>query len=316
MTEPSRNEPTRRLTDEEILDAAPPAAARKDIRVGVFVLLGIISFVIVLFLLTDPATMRGRYLLVTTVPSAGGVRRGDPVQMRGVNVGRVRSFEMQGDGRVAITLELEGEWGIPQGSTTRMGASGIFGGRTLEIVDAPDGPLLEEGDTLPGEAGASSDLLSSAAELGDQAGKVLDRITSLLDTTTVTAVQTSAGELEALLGELTATAREQRVSLRVLTESLARSAEGIEGAAPDVARAIARADSAMSTLNATSQNLDQVALSLRTVLEGVERGEGTLGRLAQDPALYDNLNRAASSLNVLLEDLQANPGKYIRLSLF
>ncbi len=48
--------------------------------------------------------MRGRYMLVTTVENAGGVRRGDPVEMRGVIIGRINGFEMMADGRVAVRL--------------------------------------------------------------------------------------------------------------------------------------------------------------------------------------------------------------------
>jgi phospholipid/cholesterol/gamma-HCH transport system substrate-binding protein len=319
MSESSKAASAGRPTDDEIMRAAPPSARGKEVRVGIFVLVGILSFVVVLFMLTDPATFRGRYLLVTTVEHAGGVRRGDPIQLRGVNVGRVSGFEMMENGGVAITLELEGEWTIPRGSTTRMGASGIFGGRTIEIVPAPDGPPLEQGDTLPGESGDAGGLLGSAEELGEQAGTVLERITTLLDTTTISSVQASAGDLAVLLKELSATVQEERSAIRSLAESLNRSASGLEQAAaagPDVARAIVRADSAMATLAATGENLDRATVSLRSVLDRMERGEGTLGRLSQDAALYDNLNRAASSLNVLLEDLRTNPGKYINLSIF
>jgi phospholipid/cholesterol/gamma-HCH transport system substrate-binding protein len=161
--------------------------------------------------------------------------------------------------------------------------------------------------------------MGSAEALGDQATTVLERIESLLDQGTVASVQGSAEELEGLLTELSAMTLEQRGTLKRLTESLARSAEGLEDAAaagPDVARALARADSAMAGLSETSANLDVAARSLRNLLERIDRGEGTLGRLAQDDALYVNLNRAAESVTALLEDVQAHPNKYINVSIF
>ena len=81
-----------RLSDEELAGAAPKKSGGKDMLIGIFVLSGLLAFVAILFLLTDPATMRGRYMLVTTVQDAGGVRRGDPVQMRGVIIGRINGF--------------------------------------------------------------------------------------------------------------------------------------------------------------------------------------------------------------------------------
>ncbi|TFH64304.1 MAG: MCE family protein, partial [Gemmatimonadales bacterium] len=99
-------------TDEELRNAIPRNKSRLEFRVGLFVLVGIVTALFALFLLTDPSTFRGRYRISTVVEDAGGIRRGDPVQMRGVNVGRVMSFSMAPQG-VRITLEIEGAWDIP-----------------------------------------------------------------------------------------------------------------------------------------------------------------------------------------------------------
>jgi len=306
----------RRPTDEEILRETPAATGGREVRVGIFVLLGALSFVVVLFLLTDPATLRGRYMLVTEVDDAGGVRRGDPIQMRGVNVGRVHGFEMEPNERVAISMEMEGQWRIPEDSRTIMGASGIFGGRTLEIHPGTSSRMAQPGDTLPGQEGTNGGLLGNVDELSDRAGTVLERIQTLLDTGTVASIQQSAGELEGLLGQLSSMTREQRSTLSRLTTSMASTAEELEGAGPDARRAIARADSAMAVLSETGASLDSAAASLRTLLDRIERGEGTLGRLSSDDALYVNMNHAAESLAALLDDLRANPKRYINLSIF
>jgi phospholipid/cholesterol/gamma-HCH transport system substrate-binding protein len=301
---------------EEVLDFIPQARKGREARLGVFVVFGILSLIAVLFMLTDPATLRGRYMLVTVVDDAGGVRRGDPIQMKGVNIGRIDQFEMRPDGQVAISLEVEGKWQIPAGSTTRLGAAGIFGGRTVEILPTTSTENYAEGDTLPGKGGSAGGLMASADELGEKSLAVLDEIRTLLAGEMIGNVQGSVRELESLLSELSSVTKDQRGTLKRLTESLTRSAEGLEGSTPDVARAIARADSAMATLNRTGENLDAAVSSLRSVLDRMDRGEGTLGKLSHDDALYDNLNSAAESVASLLQDLQANPKKYINISIF
>lgn len=310
------NQGRRRPTDEEIARATPSGTGGREVRVGIFVLAGLISFIAVLFLLTDPATLRGRYILVTQVENAGGIRRGDPIQMRGVNVGRIHGFEMEPDERVAISMEMEGQWKIPADSRTRLGASGIFGGRTLEILPGVSDKVLQSGDTLPGSDGGSGGIMGSMDQLGTKAGDVLDRINALLDTGTVASVQGSAQELEGLLTDLSAVTKEQRSTLKSLTTSLAATADGLEASTPDVQRAMARADSAMETLTRTGETLDQAASSLRSLLDRMDRGEGTLGKLARDDSLYVNMNRAAASIAALVEDIRANPRKYINVSIF
>ncbi|KPJ79296.1 MAG: hypothetical protein AMS19_11480 [Gemmatimonas sp. SG8_23] len=313
------NSGRRNASDEEILAAVPRGSGGKEAQVGVFVLLGIISFVLVLFWMTDPATFRGRYMLVTEVDNAGGVRSGDPIQMQGVNIGRVHGFEMVENNRVFITMEIEGEWQIPMGSRTVMGESGLFGGRVLEIVRGPGPGVYADFDTIAGEGAAGGGLLSSVDVLSARAESVLESIDQMLDEETVGSFQGSARELEGLLRDLSTVTREQRVQLADLTASLTRAAEGVEAASaagPDIASAIARADSAMATLAETSESLDTAVASLGTILGRMERGEGTLGRLSTDETLYVSLNDAAQSLNTLLADLQANPNKYINISIF
>ena len=48
----------------------------------------------------------------------------------------------------------------------------------------------------------------------------------------------------------------------------------------------------------------------------VERGEGSLGRLISDTALAIRAEDLLEELNLLMQDLRANPRKYVRLSIF
>lgn len=318
MTDQNQTGGPRRLSDEELMRAVPRETGGKQARVGIFVILGLLSFIVVLFWMTDPATFRGRYKIVTQVGNAGGVRAGDPVQMYGINLGRVSGFEITAPGVVNITMEIEGEWAIPEDSYATFGSAGIFGGRTIVIEPGDAQNMLEAWDTIPGIAPGGSGLLGSVDEMSEQAETVLDRITALLEPETVGSVQESVQELEQLLRELSGIAAEQRSELSQLTQSLAVTAENLEDATegPELERAIARADSAMSVLTDTGRSLDAASASLREVLGRIERGEGTLGRLSTDEMLYANLNQAAESLNALLLDIQANPRRYISLSLF
>ena len=305
----------RGASDQELRAAAPQDARRRDLRVGVFVLAGILGAVIALFLLTDPATLRGRYLLVTEVEDAGGIRRGDPVLMHGVNIGRIRGFSMTPGSRVDIIMEIEGDWEIPEDSYTRLAGAGLFGGRTMEVIMGTSDQIVEPMDTLMG-LGQSGGVIESAEALGQTAEDVLSQVRKLLDDTMVGTVRTSAIELRALIEQLRAIVGVQREQLAALTASLGRSAAGIEAAGPDVERILARSDSALVALNRTSVTLERAVGSLDIVLARVEAGEGTLGRLSQDDSLYVSLNRAAAAIGALAEDIQANPRKYVNLEIF
>ena len=304
--------------EQELRAAIPRDQAGRELRVGIFVLVGILAVVVSLFLMTDPATLRGRYIIVTPVTDAGGIRNGDPVLMRGVNIGRVNGFSMTVDGEVDIRLEIEGQWRIPKDSRTQLAGAGLFGGRNMVILHGTSQEMVAAGDTIAG-SGEAGGMIESAAALGETAEGVLSQIVKLLDDPTVNSVRSSAGELEGLLTQLRSIATLQRDQLATLTASLNRAALGFEdaaGAGQDVARLIARTDSTVGVLHRTSTTLDQAVGSLDVVLGRMEAGEGTLGLLSKDDSLYVSLTTATTEIGLLVADLRENPRRYLNLELF
>ncbi len=327
MSEPSGRDRAearvdRKASEAELEAATPPMTGGREVRVGAFVLLGIFSFLMILFLLTDPATFRGRYMIVTEVNNAAGIRQGDPVQMRGVNIGRVHRFELAPEG-VAITLEIEGRWEIPRDSRARIAGMDLMGGRTMEVLRGESEEMLGSGESIPGVW--TPGMLDLADELGgdarstmDDARSTMERIQALLSDPTVSAVEGSVSELEELLEVLTAATREQRSELARLSQSLSRSAERVEDLTgrEELHRSLARADSTLVELHEAGGNLARATRSLELVLERVERGEGTLGRLSEDGELYETMNSAMEEIRLLARDVRDNPDRYIRLRIF
>lgn len=306
-----RNGPSER----ELEQATPSAAGGKEVRVGVFVLVGALATLILLFLLTDPATFRGRYTVQTVLDDAGGVRSGDPVQMRGVNIGRVRDFEMR-DARVAITLEINGQWEIPADSRTRLAGVGLLGGRTVEVIPGSLDALLPPGGTMPGES--AEGILEVVDAVSEDAVAIARNVRTLLDTPTVEGLQSSAREMDRFLRLLSSTVEEQQLELRELSRTLSTSAGRLDDALArgDLERALARADSTLAVLQEAGGSLDRATRSMETVLQRVEAGEGTLGQLSTNDELYRNLSGAAEAILRLAEDVQENPQRYIRLRIF
>jgi phospholipid/cholesterol/gamma-HCH transport system substrate-binding protein len=308
---------TSRPTDEELSGMVPNTRAHREFRAGIFVLVGVLSVLIALFMLTDPATFRGRYMVQTLVEDAGGIRRGDPVRMRGVNIGRIHRFEMTPQG-VGITLEIEGEWEIPVDSRIRLQSAGLMGGLIADVVPGTSTEMARAGMMLEGQGGTG--LMEAADDLSNQASSVMSRIEVLLDEPTVQGVQSSVESLNEVLEQLSEMSRVQADRIDEITRTLNRTASTLEGTldtvGPDAEATLADARATMEELRVTSAGLRNAVTSLETVLGRLERGEGTLGLLSTDESLYRNLNEASERLAFILEDLQANPKKYVNLSLF
>lgn len=296
---------------------APMRTPRREVHVGLFVVIGLLAVLAALFALTDPGTFRGRYYVSTVVQDAGGIRKGDPVQMKGVNVGRIRDFIIDGRGvRVTMELQHDGGYQVPADSRVAIVSGGLLQSMVAEIIPGQSEQPVRDGAVLPSVE--TPTLTGTVETLSADADTVLLRAQQLLSTQTIGAVGASAQQMQELLVQLTALASEQRTQLTALTGTLQRSAQGLEGVLnqPELARAVARTDSMTLKLDAATGSLQQATASLAALAQRVDSGEGTLGKLTRDDELYQNLNAAVTSLNELTADIRENPRKYINLRVF
>jgi len=292
---------------------------RNEIWVGVFVVLGIVAVVVLLFTLTSPSLFRGNYKITALVDSASGVRRGDPVQMKGVNIGRVRRFDIHADG-VAIELEVDGSYKVPSDSRIQLRSSSLLGEMFVDVQPGSAATVLHNGDTLLGKGGGGG-ALSRVTDVAQQASGALGQIQQLLSSDTVGNVKESTAELSALLSQLSSLAHE----LRGVTDNVGRAAVGVRKATagPELADTVEGLATLSRRLNAVADSLGSSANNAAAVLGRINRGEGSLGRLSRDETLYANANRAmvglaqaSSALAALAEDIRREPKRYLNLSLF
>ena len=311
------------MSIENPLPPPPPSRGKhREAWVGLFVVAGILATVVLLAVMTDAALFRGRYIVTTNVPNAGGIRKGDPVQMKGVAIGRIIGFSI-GQKDVDVRLEIEGEYKIPKDSRVEVKAAGLLGGMVAEVIPGSSPDKVAWGDRIAGASGIG--LFDKMDTLAVQADKVAVKVQNLLSDETVKDLQSGAAGARQSLESLQAILKEQRGELKALSASLRRSAEGLEKVTtgPELDDTLKRVDKLVERLDGTVGTLDTSSKSLQSILGRMDRGEGTLGKLSTDDTLYKNaseatanLNKATQELNKLLEDFQAHPRKYINLKVF
>lgn len=311
------------MSDDKPLPPAPVQRGRdREVMVGLFVIAGIAATVSALFILTDAALFRGRYVVITVVPDAAGIRKGDPVQMRGVNIGRVLGFGI-GERGVRLTLEIEKAYKVPSDSRAELRSNGLLAGMVVDVVPGRSSRAAAAGDELPGANGPG--VFDKVQDLAGEADGVAQRLQRLLSDRTIRNVEEGAGEANSVLRQASGVLSDQRGELKALTASLRRSAEGLEhvAAGPELERTLKQLDELTRRAEALVEATSRSAASLETVLGRVEQGQGTLGRLSRDEALYERVTQAATDfdkaaveLQKLVQDVRREPKKYLKLSVF
>jgi phospholipid/cholesterol/gamma-HCH transport system substrate-binding protein len=324
-----REDPAREEDESEPAVAPPSRGRDQAVWVGFFLVVGIIAIFAALFILTDAAFFRGRYIVSTVVTDAGGIRRGDPVQMRGVNIGRVQRFKIAKD-NVEIRLELEGEYNVPKDSHVELKSGGLLGGTIAEVVPGDSTEFLRNGDHVDGRMVPG--LFDAANRVAGQVEKVMGQVEKLMTDATVKNIaattdnaQVATRDLRRLIADVSSAVAEQRKTLATLEASLQKSAVGLERVTtgPELDRALKRLDTLGERMDTVTASLQRSSDSVETVTARAAKGDGSLGKLMTDDELYrhlnetvNNMNEATLSLNRLVDDIQKNPKKYINLKVF
>jgi phospholipid/cholesterol/gamma-HCH transport system substrate-binding protein len=72
----------------------------------------------------------------------------------------------------------------------------------------------------------------------------------------------------------------------------------------------------VNKLNSAVSEFNQSAAKLNSLISDIEKGKGSIGKLTKDEELYNNLIKSTENLNKLLEDVKANPKRYVHFSVF
>lgn len=306
----------------------------KELKAGLIALLAIVGFV-VLF-----QFMKGRSLFTTDnifyakYDNVEGLTQSAPVSINGLKVGQVdRIIPITAkDGKITFIVKVtaDDEFEFSRNSTLEIFEPGLMSGKEIRINLAYGGATAKDGDTLNSsfKLGTLNSLSSQVKPVKDQMQVVLHRVDSLMMSanslvdaqnrqeirallrnlnTTVGALENTAGSVNTLVG------RNDPKLQRVLDDaSLAmRSGKGTLDKYGNLAESIDT-----RKLNATVENLDATVAKLNQVVTNLNNGEGSAGRLLKDEQLYNNLNTATGNLNTLIEDIKANPKRYINFSVF
>jgi phospholipid/cholesterol/gamma-HCH transport system substrate-binding protein len=269
------------------------------------------------YLLGNPVLTSGMDVVVL-LDDGAGVKRGDRVQLQGVEVGSVRSVDLVEGGGVRIELRLDDDLGLS--ADTRAAVRGdVFGAHQVDLQPGIALVSLEEGDTIRGTATPA--LPDLAANLSVQARDVLAAADSLLSPEAVRNVHATAEVLPGSARELQAAFSE----LRLASAALRRTAEDVEAAetGESMARAAAAFEQTALALTEAANGMqrslgtmEQSLGSLASVMAKIDDGQGTLGRLVNDSSLYLEFNQTLREIGALTNDIRERPGRYINLRIF
>jgi phospholipid/cholesterol/gamma-HCH transport system substrate-binding protein len=311
------------------------AKVTTEAKVGLFVLLGIGLLVFMSLRLGEFRIFSPKgYKVYAIFDSAAGLKLNVPVEIAGVEVGRVAAVELE-NGKARVTLRIRPEVRLSQDATATIRTKGILGDRYIELAPgSPDEPKLADGgritktvtppeldklfgtlgeisedvrrvtgtfsDVLGDETAKASlrDIIQNVRELSENLNRAVRQNMVYFD-----AIMRNFGQFSGDLKDISVTNKE---SINAIIASLRTSSENLQGAITAVRQMADKINQGEGTLGRlvndpqTVENLNATLASLKDISERINRGEGSIGKLVNDDETVDNLNDALTGLNRVL----------------
>jgi phospholipid/cholesterol/gamma-HCH transport system substrate-binding protein len=326
---------------------------RNEVLVGFVVIAGIILVVFGTIWMRGLALGREEVTVQARFNEVGQLLGGSAVKFRGVPIGRVEGIALEPTGAaVIVTLSIAGNVRLPGDPVVLVSPESLFGDWQAEVVSRSQFPLYDYASSLdpavlPGYALPDMSRLTAVADqIARNLATISDRFeiafteeTALNIREAIENIQEVSEQLTGLVGSQQAAIEEVARNLEQTSEAAGQAALTMQRTFAEVERAIAggrltnimenvertstHADSLVLILVSASQDLRNAALradstfrQVSTLASSVERGEGTLGMLLRDTALYHTIVETNVEVQALLSDIRQNPRRYINLRIF
>lgn len=306
----------------------------KEIKAGAIALLAIVGFVFLFQFMKGKSLFTTDNIFYAKFDNVEGLAASNPVSINGLKVGQVDKIipitDKDGKIHFVVKVIIDDNFEFSKKSTLEIFEPGLMSGKEMRVNLAYGQPMAKDGDTLAGAYTLSmlNNISSQVGPVKDQLQVVLHRVDSLASNANQLFDERNRAEIRYLLTNLNRTVTSFENTSRQTNQLLANSDPRIQRMLDNANLATVSAKNAIDKygrvaeqvdvqkLNATIDNLSQTADKLNGVISGIQNGEGSLGKLTRDEELYNNLNSASANLNKLIEDLKANPKRYLNFSVF
>ncbi len=237
-----------------------------NIKVGLFIAAGVVVILASIFFLgADKALFKSYVRINAQFEQVQGLAAGSVVSLSGVTVGNVEAITFSSEKNalnVRMRIDADHFARLRQGSEVEIRTQGALGDKYIFIIPGDStAPELQEGATLP--VARATDIFGVISERGAESSKIFDIINELhVAVKTINSgnrLNTTLANLEKASGHLSKTSEKAEAFMGKMSE------------------------------NNSSEKMRRSIEKLDSILGKIDRGEGSLGALINDPSLHNQL---------------------------
>jgi len=275
----------------------------------------------------------------TVFDDVSGLYKSNYIYLNGMKVGYIKDITMidQSAKNFLVWIAVTSDVNIPNDSKVAIFASDMLGSKALKINMGMSRVNFRKKDTIPSgiENGMLDQLANNITPIVVKLNNVMTNFDSLLvgvnrvlDNKTqenillsMESIKNTAVNLDHITLNLDKILDSEKVRIQKIlanTESITNNLKENNQALTNAINNFSNISDtiAKANLGSTIRETNMSLKTLSNILKSIENGEGNAGLLIKDDKLYKNLESSTKSLDLLIEDIKANPRKYIKLSIF
>jgi phospholipid/cholesterol/gamma-HCH transport system substrate-binding protein len=260
-----------------------------------------------------------------------GLNMADMIKINGLKVGGIEDMQETDPNLsgIVVAFHLTRAINIPDDTYAQV-VTNPLGASYIELVMGKSKNFIKDGDTLK-----SIETKGLIQDVQDQLAPTIDNLNKTLATLEETVKRVGNVFDEDAKQNIGKTLKELAIATDQINNmlapgkgSIAKSVDNVADISGNIKKnndsinmiignltKLSR-DLSTAEIGATVKSLETAAANLSLILNGINEGKGSLGKLTKDDALYKNLTSTSNSLNILLQDLRLNPKRYVQVSVF
>lgn len=277
-----------------------------ELRVGITVLVALITLAVLIFLMTGTTGLFTKKLLIRAyVDNAGGLRVGAPVRLEGVDIGNVTGIRVVRDplrrvAPVEIMMKITTKFAdtMSNACQVELTTAGVLGEVFVDLdCRQANGAPLKTGDELPTrDVPQLQDVVRASQGTIENLNVLVNKLNDI-----VAFIQSGKGSIGKIIYD----------------ESLFDRANL---AVTQLQQVISQVNSPNGTIgklinsNELYNKVNTAIDNVNNIINEVNNGQGTVGKFLKDPSLYDNANKMVANSNQLVADINAGKGTLGKLA--
>jgi len=305
----------------------------KEFKIGIVTIVTLIGFFMLFNFLKGQNIFSSGRLFIVKFENVKGLAPSKPVSINGLRVGQVKEIKIVDDAKPIyfdVVLSIDKDIQFSKKTIAEIYEPGIMSGPEVRLLLDYGPDIAKSGDYLEGRVaggmmdGLTKQLSPTQTKLDSvlvSFNHTLQGVNNILDKDAQQDVKAMLKNLNNTVASFDKTAQSLTATSNSANNLIASNQKTLSATLTSAKSTVEKFGQTADKLNELQldqviKNFENVSKNLNGLLEDVNNGKGSLGKLAKDDGIANELEATIKNMNSLVEDLKKNPSRYVNISVF